>query len=608
MRQIGDKNKLNLTKIFLATILTFSLSNLQSPAWAADGDLDTSFSSDGKVTTAIGSGADQANSVVVQSDGKIVAAGYSTGVFAVVRYNIDGSLDTTFDTDGKVTTVIGSFDSAYSVVLQSDGKIVAAGYSDNGSKYDFAVVRYNTNGSLDTTFDTDGKVTTAVGSRTDAAYSVVLQSDGKIVVAGYSDNGTNDDFAVVRYNTNGSLDTSFSSDGKVTTAIGSSADRAYSVVLQSDGKIVAAGYSYNGSNEDFAVVRYNTDGSLDTTFSSDGKETTAVGSGTDAAYSVVLQSDGKIVAAGFSDNGTNDDFAVVRYNTNGSLDTTFDTDGKVTTAIGSRPDLANSVVLQSDGKIVAAGSSYNGSNYDIAVVRYNTNGSLDTTFDTDGKVTTAIGSGEDRALSVVLQSDGKIVAAGYSYNGSNNNDFAVVRYSNAISISNAATWVGAQSISCPAPNPWVNEKLGFASNAKPVLVSAENTIGKTITQGAYDTLKSSGVEFDTVTKKVSTATETLPIYGCKDKLLSGKVNQPIQFIAGGYTLQSDAHGYINTADLKWHDTNGVTLYTNTAAFMHTIKFTKKGKYVVVLTEQPDTSRGLIPTYGVRSIRFVININ
>ncbi len=169
-------------------------------------------------------------------------------------------------------------------------------------------------------------------------------------------------------------------------------------------------------------------------------------------------------------------------------------------------------------------------------------------------------------------------------------------------------WVGAQSISCPEPNPWVNEKTGFATNAKPVLVTAENTLGKNITQGSLDSLKTSGVMFDTVSTKVTTATETLPIYGCKDKLLSGKVNQPIQFIAGGYTLQSEAHGYINTSDLKWHDTNGVTLYTNTAAFMNTIKFTNPGKYVVVLTEQPDTSRGLIPTYGVRSVRFVININ
>ena len=170
------------------------------------------------------------------------------------------------------------------------------------------------------------------------------------------------------------------------------------------------------------------------------------------------------------------------------------------------------------------------------------------------------------------------------------------------------TWVGKQSITCPLLNPWIKEELSFAENVVPVISSAENLVGKYITQKSLNELGNSGVIFDAFPKKVSTATETLPIYGCKDKLLNGKVNQPIQFIAGGYKLQSDAHGYINTADLKWHDTNGVTLYTNTAAFMHTIKFTQTGKYVVVLTEQPDNSRGLIPTYGVRSIRFVININ
>jgi uncharacterized delta-60 repeat protein len=552
MRQQNVKILIDLKKIILATILTLSLSNLQIPAWAAVGDLDTSFDNDGIQTTSIGS---------VQ-------------------------------------------DIAYSVVMQSDGKIVAAGYSDNGSNVDFAVVRYNTDGSLDTTFGTAGKVRTAIGSGSDVANSVVMQSDGKIVAAGYSYNGSNVDFAVVRYNTDGSLDTSFDLDGIVTTAVGSSNDTGRSVVVQSDGKIIVVGSSENLTGIEFAVVRYNTNGSLDTSFDTDGKATTAVGSSQDQARSVVLQSDGKIVAAGFSANGSNFDFAVVRYNTNGSLDTSFDTDGKVTTDVGLALDISNSVVMQSDGKIVAAGYSRNGSNDDFAVVRYDSNGSLDTTFSGDGIVTTAVGAGNDRGYSVAMQSDGKIVAAGYSYSGTKY-DFAVVRYSISVS---SLSWVGAQSISCPAPNPWVREKLGFATNAKPVLVSAENTIGKTITQGAYDALKTSGVLFDTVSTKVSTATETLPIYGCKDKLLSGKLNQPIQFIAGGYTLQSDAHGYINTADLKWHDTNSVTLYTNTAAFMHTIKFTKTGKYVVVLTEQPDTSRGLIPTYGVRSIRFVININ
>ena len=220
------------------------------------------------------------------------------------------------------------------------------------------------------------------------------------------------------------------------------------------------------------------------------------------------------------------------------------------------------------------------------------------------------------ALSGETVSDFFLCVSIFDYNSSSGFDDVTARnsYIDNLAVGScgetsvSAPWVGAQSITCPAPNPWVKEQLGFASNAKPVLVSAENTIGKTITQGSYDALKSSGVVFDTVSTKVSTATETLPIYGCKDKLLSGKVNQTIQFIAGGYTLQSNAHGYINTSDLKWHDTNRVTLYTNTAAFMHTIKFTKTGKYVVVLTEQPDTSRGLIPTYGVRSVRFVININ
>ena len=141
-----------------------------------------------------------------------------------------------------------------------------------------------------------------------------------------------------------------------------------------------------------------------------------------------------------------------------------------------------------------------------------------------------------------------------------------------------------------------------------MLSSAENVVGKFITQTSLNELGDSGVIFDASSSKVSTATETLPVFGCKDKLLKGAINQSIQFIAGGFSLQSDAHGFIKTSEIKWHDTSGVTLSTNTAAFMHTIKFTKVGKFVVVLTEQPDTSRGLIPTYGVRSIRFVININ
>ncbi len=400
------------------------------------GGLDTSFGGTGIVTTPVGSSLDQAYGIAIQSDDKIVVAGFSNMAnndFAVVRYTTAGELDSTFGSGGAVTTSIGSsWDQAIGVKIQSDGKIVAAGFSDLGGNYDFAVARYESTGTPDSTFDGDGKLTTAIGSTTDQAYGVAIQSlDGKIVVVGISNNGTDDDFAVARYEDSGALDATFSTDGKVTTPIGSGYDQAFGVAIQSDGKIVVVGSSNNGTNYDFAVVRYTTTGALDSTgptaFDTDGKLTTAIGSGNDQAYGVAIQGDGKIVVAGFSNNGTNYDFAVVRYLTDGSLDSTFGSGGKVTTPIGSELDQAYGVAIQGDGKIVVAGYSNNGSNNDFAVVRYTTTGALDSTFGSGGKVTTPIGSGLDQAYGVGIQSDGKIVVAGYSNNGSND-DFAVVRY------------------------------------------------------------------------------------------------------------------------------------------------------------------------------------
>ena len=601
---------LNVKHFSTTLVITIVLTNLQIPAWAADGDLDTSFSGDGIVSTLVGSDGGESFDAAIQSDGKIVVAGYSwndsdsRSDFAVARFNSNGTLDTSFGTGGQVITNLGLSSEIYSIALQSDGKIVAAGYLDS----DFAIVRYNSNGSLDTTFSGDGKLSTDLGSY-DSIYSIALQSDGKIVATGVS----NDNFAIARYDTNGTLDTTFSGDGKLTTDMGSS-DGIQSIALQSDGKIVAAGYSGN----DFAIARYDTNGTLDASFDTDGKVTTNLGS-IESINSIAIQSDGKIVAAGYSGS----DFAIARYDINGTLDASFDTDGIVTTDIASSDDGFNSVLLQSDGKIVAAGYTDNaGLSYLVAVARYNTDGSLDSTFNGDGIALTAVRSSDDSATAVAIQTDGNIVIAGYSESGPVY-EFAVVRYLGSSSGGGGSggggsggdnpvgldfPWVGDQSISCPEANPWINEKLDFAKNVKPVLVNAENSVGRTITPDSFESLKSSGVLFDTDSKKVNTATETLPDFGCKDRLLSGKVNQPIQFIAGGYTLQSDAHGYINTADLIWHDLNEVTLTTNTAAFMHTIKFTKPGKYMVVLTEQPDTSAGISPTYGARSIRFVININ
>ncbi len=396
---------------------------LQSLVFATDGDLDMSFGGDGIVTTEVGSSSD-AKSVAIQNNGKIVAVGYSDNGsdndFALVRYDTDGSLDSTFSGDGKVTTPVGDdTDYAYSVAIQSDGKIIVAGASYSYKNSDFALVRYNTNGSLDMTFDGNGKVITNLGGY-DSIYSVAIQRDSKIIAAGHKDNGSNYNFALLRYDTNGSLDTTFDGDGKVITDLGGS-NGARSVAIQSDGKIIVAGYRTDGSYSDFALLRYDANGSLDTTFNGNGIVIKDLG-GSDHAMSVAIQNDGKIIVAGFTDDlSGNSDFALVRCNANGSPDTTFGDDGIVVTDVDNSRDIGWSVAIQSNGKIIIVGGIDYGNAPNFALVRYNTNGSLDTSFGDDGKAIGDVDNGE--ACSVAIQNDGKIVAVGES-----NNDFTVVRY------------------------------------------------------------------------------------------------------------------------------------------------------------------------------------
>lgn len=398
--------------------------------------LDSTFSSDGKATVAIVGSVNNefAWGVAAQPDGKIVLGGVAgSGAgddFAVVRLLADGSPDPSFDSDGKVLTPVGGgADLGRAIALQPDGKIVLAGQSHNGSNWEFAVVRYNPDGSLDTSFNTTGKVITPIGIDNDRAFAVALQPDGKIVVAGYAVMGgiINAHFALVRYNPDGSLDTTFSSDGIQTTAIGGIEDQAFGVVIQPDGKIVAVGYSYNGSNKDIALVRYHADGSLDSSFDGDGKMTMAIGGLDDIGYGITMQPDGKILVAGWTYNASNSDMALLRFNPDGSPDLSFNGSGRVITTYGGSFDFGNAPVVQANGKIVVAGYANNGSNDDFALSRYLPNGSLDTSFGNGGKITTAIGSDTDAAGAVALQPDGKIVAAGYTWNGSNN-DMAVARY------------------------------------------------------------------------------------------------------------------------------------------------------------------------------------
>lgn len=410
-----------------------------------DGSRDSAFGTNGIQSTAFG-GPSFARSVVVQNDGKIVVAGYVTDdmnntFFAVVRYNTNSSVDEAFNGSGKLLEdfpykMLGDngVDSveihnsyANSVSLQNDGKIVVGGYVFTGTDNDFALVRYNSNGHPDSTFNSDGKQTTDIASRNnDVGYSIAIQTDGKILLAGYTSAGVSNNFAVVRYTVNGSLDNSFNATGKQISNLGSDMQIGNSMAIQNDGKIVIAGYTLNGTYNDFAIARFNTNGTPDDSFNNDGTLTTDFSSSDDYAGSIAIQADNKIVVAGYSyvysANANGQQIAVSRYNTDGTLDDSFAGNGKLEGENIQGYTRFNSTFVQPNGKIVVAGQTWNGTDYDFAVARYNENGSLDNTFSDDGKQTTDFGP-DDEATSIVVQADGKIVVAGTS-----SHRFAVARY------------------------------------------------------------------------------------------------------------------------------------------------------------------------------------
>lgn len=414
--------------------LSIIVSILTVPASAAPGDLDLSFGIGGRVIRSFSAAFDQIDNMARQADGKVVAVGRigfapgTASAFGIARFNLDGTLDSSFGTGGFTTTSFSSpLSWASGLAIQPDGKILVCGSGvfQNGAGH-IAIARYLPNGSLDPDFR-GGKVETGLGVLA-GAQAVAIQSDGKIVVAGFSGRY----IAVIRYLPEGSYDKTFGRLGRLTTVIGPGGQRAGDVKIQPDGKILIAGSYSNGTGTQFVLVRYTPTGRLDRTFDNDGIVLTSFGTPFCAALSLELQPDGKILAAGYASTAVSPSaFAIARFNTDGSPDPAFDLDGLVVTETGGLEGTAYDLAVQPDGKIVAAGSLRTpgpGEYTDFLIFRYRGDGSLDSGFGTGGRVRTAVSAEYDEIRSVLVQPDGRIVAGGYASGQNGNLNFALARY------------------------------------------------------------------------------------------------------------------------------------------------------------------------------------
>lgn len=412
-----------MKKAFLLITIQFCFEfvNAQSQA----GILDSSFGTNG-VVAAFPQGGD--GSIVIQPDGKIVVGGttYDGPDFSVVRYNSAGSVDYGFGANGIATAEIGlGYNSARDLALQPDGKILFAGSCvDFNGKWSFALIRFNSNGTLDNSFSGDGKLITSFNDFSYADYgeAVAVQPDGKIIEVGLAqDNSANQGFGIVRFNVDGSLDNTFGNGGKLVIPIGNAYPEATAVIVQPDLKILVGGYSWSNNQipSSFALMRLNSDGTLDLGFGTSGKDTAYFGGAgssgdlfeSSTGKSIALQTDGKIVMTGSQFLGYNTwtSLPLVRYNADGALDNTFGNGGKVVIANDSFGYGASDIALQQDGKILVGGS---GSLGHYMLVRFNTNGKLDSLFGDNGEIFITIDEVNSFAESIALQQDGKILLAG----------------------------------------------------------------------------------------------------------------------------------------------------------------------------------------------------
>lgn len=418
---------------------------LETRTLLTPGAKDPNFGVGGITVSPLTTTSDTGKTNAIQSDGRVVVAGDVPGFtgnidtssdFAIVRYTTTGSLDTTFGTNGVAYITFRTFDRVLDMVVQSDDKIIVVGETFNsGAQSDIAVLRLNANGSIDTTFGPGqtGITTIDIFGTNDSGAAVALDSVGRIVIGGSTVSNGRFIGAVVRLDVNGVLDAGFDGDGIQTYFFGTQADVATGVAINNVDQVLVAGNTLSNNNQVFHVTKFNPDGSLDTTFgfSGPGRSLVGVGVGEDFARGIVWMPIGRIVVGGYSRQANNNfDFFAARFNSEGQLDTSFSTDGVATADFGSNQDLANSVAVQRDGRIVVAGATRAGAIGVFAMARWNVDGTLDSFFGTNGLVTQQVNGVEAAGLDLlVAPGDSQFLyMVGWAGSSVATRDFVIMRF------------------------------------------------------------------------------------------------------------------------------------------------------------------------------------
>lgn len=436
-------------KSFISSFLLFT-----TPLFAQDGVLDKSFGNNGIATTDLNNLHDGFTAMALQDDDKIILLGRTgTGIpeAVIIRYNEDGSIDSTFGSNGIVSTPLAGAQ-LNAVKVQNDGKILVAGSFQN----DFLVSRFTTDGQLDTAFGTNGIVITdyfknIVGSSQDRINCINLQNDGKILVGGYAKYYSDYPYAIARYNIDGSLDTSFGLGGKTIVNhdfnLASGYKEIYDLAVTPEGKIYAVGETSNFwtvKTTNQTIARFNSDGTSDLSLGGTGEHYFEL-SDKSSFKAVKLQDDGKLVLAG----NLGVTLTITRMNENGDLDTTFSNDGRDSPKIGSSATFSRSVSIQPDGKIIVSGSMFGAlSYYQPVIIRYLSNGKLDTTFSDNGISKILVSNSNHGGGFSLLQPNGKLLVGGDFSNSTS--DLYLFCLTTGVKLS-TESFVNSKFISYPNP-------------------------------------------------------------------------------------------------------------------------------------------------------------